>query len=250
MIEEEDEEFTLTMGKKDSKVFGNEKEEHPECYNKLVLSPDSKIVAIFTGVIIVFSGVSTIFGQYFACFEEPDTDSALYIIDTFMEVCFMIDIVKNFFLKYTDPRDPRRFVQDLGQIIQHYAKGAFFFDFIACIGFLLRHAMKGHLPKDQISLFYLSRLFRLPMFLKLLDPQSFMQFVRSSYRVSLKRKIAADMRGDVGNDSKTDNNKIMHQICLTKSFQVFRIVCVIFLLAYFLGSYWYLLTKHATTDEN
>ena len=117
-----------------------------------------------------------------------------------MEVCFIIDIVKNFFLQYTDPRDPRILVDDLVMIIKRYAKGAFFFDFIACAGFPLRYALKDHMAKDNLSLFYLLRLFRLPNALILLDPQKFMRVVRNCYRNRLKRKIAADVRGDIEND--------------------------------------------------
>jgi len=46
-----------------------------------------------------------------------------------------------------------------------------------------------------------------------------------------------------------DNNKIMDQIYLMYIFRVFRLVLFILILSYFLGTFWYIITKH-TTDLN
>ena len=224
-------------------------DEHPECYNKLLLSPDAKLVYIFSAIIIAFSGFSTVLGAYFACFGEPD-DGFMAIFDTIMEICFIVDMFKNFFMKYTDPREPRKPVKDLAKIIVNYVKGAFFFDFIACIGFPLRHALRDNINDDNLSLLYLLRMFRLSKILILLDPQRFTRLIRNRYRKNLKRMLEQDRRGDIGNDRMTDNNKIMHQIYLRKGFQVFRIVCIILFLSYFLGTFWFIITKHATFDDS
>ena len=93
---------------------------------------------------------------------------------------------KNFFMKYTDPREPRKPVGDLAKIIVNYVKGAFFFDFVACIGFPLRHALRGSISSDDLSLLYLLRMFRLSKILILLDPQRFTRLIRNRYRKNLK----------------------------------------------------------------
>lgn len=47
-----------------------------------------------------------------------------------------------------------------------------------------------------------------------------------------------------------DNNKIMPQIFLIKFFQVFRLAIFILTLAYFLGSFWFILTKQTTKSDD
>ena len=91
-------------------------------------------------LIIVFSALSTLFAAYFACFGEPEK-GAVYTLDIVMEVCFCIDIVRNFFMQYTDPREPRKPIKDLFKIAKHYIKGSFFFDLIACLAWPLRLAV-------------------------------------------------------------------------------------------------------------
>ena len=49
--------------------------------------------------------LTTLFAAYFACFGEPENEG-IYYFDMVMEICFIADIVKNFFLMYTDPTDP------------------------------------------------------------------------------------------------------------------------------------------------
>mmetsp|Transcript_26447 Transcript_26447/g.35353 ORF Transcript_26447/g.35353 Transcript_26447/m.35353 type:complete len:228 (+) Transcript_26447:751-1434(+) len=43
-----------------------------------------------------------------------------------------------------------------------------------------------------------------------------------------------------------DNNKIMDQIYIMYIFRVFRLVLFILILSYFLGTFWYIITKHTT----
>ena len=43
-----------------------------------------------------------------------------------------------------------------------------------------------------------------------------------------------------------DNNKIMDQIYLMYIFRVFRLVLFILILSYFIGTIWFIITKHTT----
>ena len=51
-------------------------------------------------------------------------------------------------------------------------------------------------------------------------------------------------------DSSVDNNKIMQQIFLIKGFQVLRLVITILILSYFLGTMWFIISKHTTNNED
>ena len=122
-------------------------EHNDECYNKLIISPDSKSVAFFSYIMILFAAWSTFFGGYFACHGEPNPDTPIAMFDGVLEVCFVLDMIKTFFVQYTDPRFPRSPIKDLAKIVVHYLKGAFIFDFIACCGFPLRLALRKTLSK-------------------------------------------------------------------------------------------------------
>lgn len=73
-------------------------------------------MSMFTLLMVLFSMLSSLFAAYFACFGEPTTGSKTYYLDMVMEVCFVVDILKNFFSQYTDERQPTKPVQDLFKI--------------------------------------------------------------------------------------------------------------------------------------
>jgi hypothetical protein len=56
-----------------------------------------KPVALFELLMTIFSILSTLFAAYFACFGEPSILFIIYL-DNIMEVCFALDIVRNFFM--------------------------------------------------------------------------------------------------------------------------------------------------------
>lgn len=55
-------------------------------------------------------------------------------------------------------------------------------------------------------------------------------------------------KGDHLNDKRIDYPKIMEQIFIIKGFQVLRLIIFILLLSYFLGTMWFIMTKHSTED--
>ena len=153
------------------------------------MDPDNKAVSLFSSLMVVLAGTSTVLGSYFACFGEPEVSSLPSMLDIVMESCFILDMVKNFFMEYKDPSNPERKIVDLGKIIKNYVKGAFIIDFVALVGFPIHYAAKGAISQENLSLIYLSRLFRLPKSFILLDSMRFTRIVRSWFRSNLKKKI-------------------------------------------------------------
>ncbi len=74
---------------------------------------------MFVLMIILFALISTLLAAYFACFGAP-SQSGVIIFDNIMEICFVTDIVRNFFTQYVDPRDPRKRIRDLVKIAKNY----------------------------------------------------------------------------------------------------------------------------------
>ncbi len=123
-------------------------------------------------MIILFALISTLLAAYFACFGAP-SESGLIIFDNIMEICFITDIVRNFFTQYVDPRDPRKRIRDLIQIAKNYVSNSFFFDLIACLAWPIHYAIQDSYEPDTASLIYLLRLFRLGKILILMNLQVF-----------------------------------------------------------------------------
>ena len=242
--------ITLTMNVPTSELNEIEKArlraQKPAVFNKLILDSTMKPVAIFILMIVFFSVISTLFAAYFACFGPP-ADDWIIVIDLIMEVCFALDIVRNFFMQYTDPREPRKPIRDFYRIAKNYFKGSFLYDLIAISAWPLQYALSDSYDPETASLIYLLRLFRLGKIVILMDLQKFTQTVRNFYRAKLNHNIA---NNKYKSDKTVDNNKIMTQIFLIKGFQVFRLIVFILILSYFLGTLWFVMTKHSTHSED
>ena len=58
-------------------------------------------VQIFVFIMIIFALISTLCAAFYACFGPPES-SAAKIFDYIMEICFGIDILRNFLMQYVD----------------------------------------------------------------------------------------------------------------------------------------------------
>ena len=103
--------------------------------NALILDPDTKFISLWQGLMIIFAMISTLFAAFYACFSRPDT-TATVVIDSVMEVCFALDIVRNFFMQYEDVEE-QRIVRNFKLIAIRYLKGDFFVDVLAISRFPL-----------------------------------------------------------------------------------------------------------------
>ena len=166
----------------------NMNSQKPAIFEKLVIDSTSKPVAIFLVFIIIFSLLSTIFAAFFACFGKPAMEGVI-IFETVMEICFITDLVRNFFTDYFDPRDPRRKIRDIFKIAKHYIRGSFFFDMIACLAWPLHWVIKDKYDSDTASLIFLLRLFRLGKIFILMNLQAFTSYMREWFRRRLIKQI-------------------------------------------------------------
>ena len=66
---------------------------------------------MFILIITLFSLMSTLFAAYSACFGAVDA-FGFKVFSNIMEVFFVIDLVRNFFMEFTDPGDPRKPVRN------------------------------------------------------------------------------------------------------------------------------------------
>ena len=171
--EKKTDDVTLTMGKLENQAEKDAYEmrklsQRPACFDKVILDPEWKLMSAFMFIMIIFSTLSSFFSAYFACFGEPESGSVMVYLDTVMEVAFIIDLFKNFFTQYTDPRQLKP-VRDLFKITVNYLKGPFFFDFLAILAWPMREIFRNSWSQENIGLLYLLRIFRISKILILLN---------------------------------------------------------------------------------
>ena len=133
----------------------------------IILSDDMRVVQIYAFIMIIFALISCLCAAYYACFGPP-SGLGLKILDATMEVCFGIDIVRNFLMQYEDIEE-NKMVRNLKLIAKRYIKGDFIVDIIAISRFPLHEIFKDSWTQDQLDLLYLLRLFRLYKVLFLLN---------------------------------------------------------------------------------
>ena len=207
----------------------------------LILSPESRPVQIYAFILIIFALVSTLCAAFYACFGPPE-DMTMQVIDVIMEVAFAIDIIRMFFMQYEDVEEQKT-IRNLKMIAKRYLKGDFIVDVLAISRYPLQQLLQDDLTPDQLALLYLLRLFRLYKVLFLLNTQQFQSLLKKLYSRSLNNSIEKNPRMEPMSE---DNNKIMDQIYFMYIFRVFRLVLFILILSYFLGTFWYIITKHTT----
>ena len=112
----------------------------------------------------------------------------MQVIDIMMELCFALDIIRNFFMQYEDIEEQKT-VRNFRLIAKRYIKGDFFVDLFAISRFPLHEIFKDSWTQDQLDLLYLLRLFRLYKVLFLLNTQKFQSLLKSIYSRSLNNSI-------------------------------------------------------------
>ena len=106
--------------------------------------------------------------------------------------------------------------------------------------------MEGSWSEENTNLFYLLRLLRISKVFVLMDLQQFTTVIRNYYR----RKLIRNLARCAASSHEVDNNKIMTQIFIIKFFQVFRLIVIILVLSYLLGTIWFIITMHSTTSPD
>ena len=81
----------------------------PPIFRKIIINPEWKVIQAFDLLIVIFALLSSLISLWFANFGGPNAGFG-QSFDTFMECCFGIDIIKNFFMMYQDPSDPRKYI--------------------------------------------------------------------------------------------------------------------------------------------
>lgn len=160
-----------------------------------------------------------------------DQDIALFNqIQLFIEILFLIDMLLEFILEYTDEQTNQP-VRNISAIALRYAKGDMKYDLLPLIPF-------NSLWQFQYSrLFYLIKCIRLLETFEMLDTAKFMKQVKHFFEGRLQQIC---QNPDLAEDMDLDQNKIMTIIIVGYIFKIFKLVVIIFQVSYFLGILFYI----------
>lgn len=169
-----------------------------------------------------------------------------------IELCFLTDIVLNFFMQYRDDEDFKP-VRDLKKIALRYLKQFFILDMLATIPFYYLVKESALAADDPMILYdkdmrtkrlvFLFKLLRLPKLQTILDTKNFQDIVKNLFSRRLMSVIKDPSKMK---NQNLDNNKIMLQIKIIYTFRVLRLVITILILSYFLGTLWLIFTRETT----
>lgn len=104
---------------------------------KLIISSDSKIKAIFDVFVLILVGYSCVTSVFYVAFSPAKSDEVSFksYFDSMVEYFFILDLFLNFIQSYKHP-ETYEIITDLKSISKNYVfKGWFFIDFIAVFPF-------------------------------------------------------------------------------------------------------------------
>ena len=112
-------------------------EQSLEYLQKLTFSPDAKGKVFFNIILLFAAFFSTFASTYIACFGFPERRISLFL-DRFSEICFIVEIILNFFMQYSDEADDYKLQTSLRKIAGRYAKGGLLPDLIGMLPFFFQ----------------------------------------------------------------------------------------------------------------
>lgn len=191
--------------------------------------------------------ISTFLATYLACFGFPE-GKGFFIIYYVMESMFAIDTLLLFFTQYQDEEDNKP-VRDIKSIALKHIKSDFIFDALATFPFhiVLLSRFDDENIKDRIQLLFLLKMIRFRKMMSLFETKNFQDFIKSLFKTRLQQII---QNKQMNTNQTVDNNMILLQIKIMYIFRVLRLIIIILILSYFLGTLWLLISKLLTKDLN
>ena len=98
-----------------------------------------------------------------------------------------------------------------------------------------------------MNLLFLLKLLRFRKMMSLFETKNFQDFIKSIFKSRLQRVIQNKQKNM---NQTVDNNMILLQIKIMYIFRVFRLIIIILILSYFLGTLWLLISKLLTKDKD
>lgn len=184
---------------------------------------DSTWKAVFDTSILVVIGYSCATSVFNVSFDVK-THGFLAILDDVVTFCFALDLIFNCFTEYKDEETFVK-IRDIKKITIKYAKsGWMLIDFLATFPFNL-------LFEDAVYT-RMIRLSRLSKMVAILDVSRVQRMVKNYF------------------DKSTRADRIQTQFILIYNYKIFRLIIIVFMITYLIGSFWWLIVKNVNNIED
>jgi hypothetical protein len=129
--------------------------------NKMTIRPDSQWKGVFD-IFMLFITCYNIFASGYRATFGINHDTSIFMIEVFIEFCFLLDMIFCFFEQYND-EESYVLVCEFKKIAKHYLKNNFIFDILAWIPF------EYIFPSKKERLWRILKILRMPKLADLLD---------------------------------------------------------------------------------
>lgn len=147
---------------------------------QIIISNESVAYQLWYNLYVFCCLISSYFYAYMAAFTFPEKGDFLFILDNVFETIFYISFFLCFIVDFQPPDSPKP-VKDVSKIAMRYLKGNFIYDVIPLIPF-------PYIPlknKDDRRLFYIIKIIRLVVGLRILSVPRIMEKIKKIYEKKL-----------------------------------------------------------------
>ena len=186
-----------------------------------VISMNSTWKTFFDTSILVVIGYSCATSVFYVSFDVISQGLMKYLDDV-VTIVFGLDLIFNCFQAYQD-KETQEVVKDIKKITIRYAKsGWMIIDFFATFPF--------NLFFEDAVYTRMIRLTRLSKMVAILDVSRVQRLVKSYF------------------DNSTRTDRIQTQYIIMYSYKIFRLIIIVFMITYLIGSFWWLIIKNINYD--
>lgn len=191
--------------------------------DNLCISMDSTWKAVFDTSILFVIGYSCATSVFNVSFDVQ-VKGFLIILDDIVTFFFALDLIFNCFMEYKDEETFVK-VRDIKKITIRYAKsGWMLVDFLATFPF--------NLFFEDAVYTRMIRLSRLSKMVAILDVSRVQRMIKSYF------------------DKSTRADRIQTQFILIYNYKIMRLIIIVFMITYLIGSFWWLIVKNVNTTED
>jgi hypothetical protein len=195
----------------------------------MIIKQNSQWKAVFDIWMLGLVGYSCFTTIFYVAFGMPSNNAQMYF-DWVVFGFFFMDLILNFFVEYND-LETFQTIRDHKKIAKRYVFSFFFMiDFVSTFPFEVLMPTNGNGNNTVITRLF--RLFRLPKLIRLLDLYRFNQLLKSFF------------------SSSTRKDRIVAQYILMYSYKIFRLIIIAIIITYFVGCFWYLISKELNSAND
>ena len=187
-----------------------------------IIGSNSEWKSYFDTALLIVIGYTCLTTVFFVSYQTEQS-KVMKWIDLFVMVSFAVDFVFNFFLEYQDKETFQRIRAPKKIAIKYFKSGWMLLDFIATFPFQYF---------SDVMWTKLIRLARLTKLIALLDISRVKRLIKNYF------------------DNSQSHDRTKKQYLVMFIYRIFRLIVIVFLFTYLIGSFWFIFVRFINTEED